>query len=141
MDKLNPGIIILIMGVVVVFITIIIFIFTVYRNVQHRQTKKDQVLGSSAKAIKLVELLATVQKEGTTKEELDDVIDNIMRFHAYLPEKKDGKADPIFKTYHSIVISLRSYSHNVELIKSLEELLIKDNPSYEKDFTDIFEGN
>jgi hypothetical protein len=116
-----------------------ILIFILLRPKPQKEEIKVNITASSEpkKKTDLETLRHIIRNRGSSKEELLEAVDMIVKYHGKIPDKLGLRVNPQFDVYMEIFISLcRHRNATKEMILKLDRELVSKNPSYKSEIND-----
>lgn len=102
-------------------------------------TKKTYVTPSEEpkKKTDLDSLRHVIRNRASTKHELSEAVDMILKYHGKIPEKLGIRINPKFDAYMEIFVTLcRHRNATKEMILKLDRELVSRNPDYKSEIND-----
>jgi len=120
----------------VIVLGILIFILLKPKN--EKKPKKQIISSSKPKEnIDLDSLRYIIRNRVSSKKELSDAVDNIIKYHGNIPAKLGIRVNPQFDAYMEIFVTLcRHPNTSKDIILKLDKELVKLNPSYKTEINE-----
>lgn len=101
-------------------------------------TKKEYVTPSEPKKkTDLDSIRHVIRNRNSTKEELAEAVDMVLKYHKNIPEKLGVRTNPKFDAYMEIFVTLcRHKNATKDMILKLDKELVKNNPEYKSEIND-----
>ncbi|WP_373071804.1 hypothetical protein [Sulfurimonas sp.] len=101
-------------------------------------TKKEYVTPSEPKKkTDLDSIRHVIRNRTSTKEELAEAVDMVLKYHKNIPEKLGVRINPKFDAYMEIFVTLcRHKNATKDMILKLDKELVKNNPDYKSEIND-----
>ena len=126
--------------IVILIILIVLFILPSSKD---KPTKKKHTPKKTVKQkqnshdMDFDELRAIVRRNSTTKEELKEAIEQIVKNYNKIPPKLGIRTHPDFDKYVDLIVHLvRHPNTNKKLILQLDKALLKNNPEYKEELNE-----
>jgi hypothetical protein len=79
----------------------------------------------------------TIRNRTSTKEELTEAVDMVLKYHRNIPDKLGTRINPKFDVYMEIFVTLcRHRNATKDMILKLDKELVKNNPEYKSEIND-----
>lgn len=126
--------------IVLLTLLIILFVLPARKKKKKIQKQKKQAALKEEESEELLsfdELRAVVRRRSTTAEELQKVIDQVVKHYSKIPPKLGIRTHPDFDKYVDLIVHLvRHRNTNKDLILQLDRALTKNNPEYKAELND-----
>lgn len=116
-----------------------ILIFIMLKPKSEKKVNKINIQSSSQpkKKTDLDTLRHIIRNRVSTKEELEEAVEMIIKYHRKIPDKLGVRLNPQFDSYMDIFVNLcRHRNATKDMILKLDRELVSNNPSYKSEIND-----
>ena len=123
-----------ILGLVVI-LAILVFILIMPEKKQKKKiytTKSKPVRKTDLESLRYI-----IRNRVSTKEQLKQALDDVLKYHGSIPKKFGSRMNPLFNGYMEILIMVcRHPNTDKDIIISFDKELSKRNPEYQNEIND-----
>ena len=124
------------LGLIALLAILFIFLFYSPSKKQASPKKKSQSQSSAKKELTFDELRAVIRDRSSSKKELQDAIDQILKKHGKIHPKMGIRVHPDFDIYMTIILNLcRHPQVDSKMILQFDKELAQKNPDYKKEIS------
>ena len=125
-----------VLGLVVV-LGILVFILVMPAKKQQQKKKTYTTKSKPVRKTDLESLRHFIRNRISTKEQLKQALDDVLKYHGTIPKKLGSRANPLFDDYMEILIMVcRHPNTDKNIIISFDKELSKRNPEYKIEIND-----
>ena len=125
-----------VLGLVVV-LGILVFILVMPPKKQTQKKKRTTTKSKPQRKTDLETLRHIIRNRLSTKEQLKQALDDVLKYHGNIPKKLGTRVNPRFDEYMEILIMICRHPHtDKDIIINFDRELTKRNPEYQQEISE-----